>query len=85
LLDIKNACQLPAISYFPFAAGLVFSRIINLNSYWSFFMGRFLGYLFFLGLWFIFGSNTYQNQLKKSALLTIALPMTIHQLTAYSL
>ncbi len=83
LLDIKNACQLPAISYFPFAAGLVFSRIINLNSYWSFFMGRFLGYLFFL-VWFYFLLKYIPKSIKKISLLTIALPMTIHQLTAYS-
>ena len=83
LLDIKNACRLPTISYLPFAAGLVFSRIVNLNSYQSFFMGRFLGFLFFLA-WFYFLLKSSPKSIKKICLLTLALPMTGHQLTAYS-
>ena len=41
LLDAKNSCQLPVISYAPQATGLLFSRLLNLNAYWSFFIGRF--------------------------------------------
>lgn len=83
LLNINNSCQLPTISYIPQVTGLLFSKIINLNAFWSFFMGRFFGFLVFFA-WFYFLHQHSSKSIKKIILLTFALPMALHQLTSYS-
>ena len=83
LLESKNSCQLPTVAYIPQVTGLLFSKIINLNAFWSFFMGRFFGFLVFFA-WFYFLHQHSSKSIKKIILLTFALPMTLHQLTSYS-
>jgi len=83
ILNIESVCKLPSISYLPQAAGLFLSRLLHLNQYFSFFIGRFFAYLIFL-IWFIFLYRSTAKPLDKIILLTVGLPMTIHQLSSYS-
>ena len=80
---IDQVCQLPAISYFPHAPGLMISRFLYLNQDLSFFLGRFFGFLVFF-IWFYLLYKSCPKSIKSIVLLTFCLPMTLHQLTSYS-
>ncbi len=82
-ISINQICQLPAISYFLYTPGLIISRFLHLNQYLSFFLGRFFGFFIFF-IWFYFLYKSCPKSIRSIILLTFFLPMTLHQLTAYS-
>lgn len=82
-IDFKSTCQLPSISYLPQSVGLIISRFFKFNQYFSFFLGRLIAFLLFF-VWLTFLIKSSPTAFQKIILLTFSLPMTIHQLTAYS-
>jgi len=82
-LNTAYICSFPLISYFPQAIGLATGKLITLNAYLSFFLGRLSGFLFFF-LWLILLLKLIPKQMKNIILVVFGLPMTLHQLTAYN-
>lgn len=75
--------MLPASSYLPYAVGISFGRLLNLNAYITFFMGRYA--MFFIAFfWMIFLYKRTPQTFKPILIFIFSIPMLIHQLSGYN-
>ncbi len=79
----KAEFMLGAFAYIPHAVGLFIARILHLNAFVSFFMGRLFMFIFSL-IAMIFIYKKTLSPYKYILLLVFSLPMTLHQLSAYN-
>ncbi len=75
--------MLPASSYIPYAVGISIARLLNLNAYVTFFMGRFSMFLLAF-VWMIFLYKKIPHPFKPILFFVFSIPMFIHQITGYN-
>jgi len=75
--------MLPASSYIPHSIGIIIARLLHLNAYLTFFMGRFAMFLLAF-VWMIFLYRKTPQTFKPILLFVFSLPMLIHQITGYN-
>gem|GEM_PF-2166358 len=79
----ENLCILSPLPYIPHAVGLFAARILNLSAVPSFFLGRLVMFLLSF-VWVIYLYRKTPKPYNYFILFVYALPMTLHQLSAYS-
>lgn len=75
--------MLPASSYIPYAVGISIARLLSLNAYVTFFMGRLFMFLLAF-IWMIFLYKKIPHTFKPILLFVFSIPMLIHQITGYN-
>lgn len=75
--------MLPASSYIPYVIGISIARLLSLNAYLTFFMGR-LSMFLLAFVWMIFLYKKIPQAFRPILLFVFAIPMFIHQITGYN-